>query len=393
MSRTRGNYGIVGSAQTVTATSTGIMVSAVDQQLLKSAGNWLGAPGAPTNVTALASSGSATVSFNAPTNTGGLTITGYTVTSNPGGIVATGTTSPITVNGLTNGTSYTFTVTATNSYGTSPSSTASNSVTPLVFAGAYATLISSFAGTKIYVDIVNGSDTANNGLSSATPFATITKALTYRDTLTGGTYAIIVYPGTYTMSPYYINGGNVSAGIADVNPSGSNQKPTTFICAPGKVIISFTSDATARDGPAVFQNGTTSGVYGAIIKRNNNGKATNYSTAFFAGTWGGGYGVYYNCVFQETNANNNWSILYDNNSSASATVNNCSFYVSAAGLGDYSGGTSFSIINCAFNYTYSTTVTTNTNSYILSSHNMNSTTYVSPGATNQGVYYGTYAWY
>ena len=103
--------------------------------------------------------------------------------------------------------------------------------------------------------------------------------------------------------------------------------------------------------------------------------------------------MYYNCVFQETNANNNWSILYDNNSSASATVNNCSFYVSAAGLGDYSGGTSFSIINCAFNYTYSTTVTTNTNSYILSSHNMNSTTYVSPGATNQGVYYGTYAWY
>ena len=63
------------------------------------------------------------------------------------------------------------TVTATNSYGTSPSSTASNSVTPLVFVGAYATLISSFAGTKIYVDIVNGSDTTNNGLSSATPFA------------------------------------------------------------------------------------------------------------------------------------------------------------------------------------------------------------------------------
>ena len=390
--RTRSNYGIIGATQTVTATSTGIMASAVDHQLLKSSGNWLGTPSAPTSVTATASSGSATVSFNTPTSNGGFTITGYTVTSNPGGITATGTASPITVNGLTNGTSYTFTVTATNSYGTGPSSTASNSVTPVVFAGAYATLISSFAGTKIYVDIVNGSDTTNNGLSAATPFATITKALTYRDTLTGGTYAIIVYPGTYNMSPYYI-GANVSAGIADVNPSGSTSKTTTFICAPGKVIISFTSDATARDGPAVFQSGTTSGVYGAIIKRNNNGKTTSYSTAFFAGTWGGAYGVYYNCVFQETNANNAWSILYDNGSTGSATVNNCSFYVSAAGLGDYSGGTSFSIINCAFNYTYSTTVTTNTNSYILTSHNMNSTTYVSPGATNQGVWYGTYAWY
>jgi alpha-tubulin suppressor-like RCC1 family protein len=85
-------------------------------------------PAAPTSVVAVAGDTLATVSFIAP-NDGGSAINGYTVTSNPSGLTGTGSTSPITVNGLTNGTSYTFTVTATNGQGTGPA-TASNSVTP-----------------------------------------------------------------------------------------------------------------------------------------------------------------------------------------------------------------------------------------------------------------------
>jgi hypothetical protein len=62
---------------------------------------------------------------------GGAPITGYTVTSSPdathpGGLTASGTASPITVTGLTNATRYTFTVTATNSAGTSAASQPSN---------------------------------------------------------------------------------------------------------------------------------------------------------------------------------------------------------------------------------------------------------------------------
>jgi uncharacterized protein (TIGR02145 family) len=52
------------------------------------------------------------------------------VTSSPGGITATGTTSPLNVTGLTNGTAYTFTIVATNAIGNSSPSTASSAVTP-----------------------------------------------------------------------------------------------------------------------------------------------------------------------------------------------------------------------------------------------------------------------
>ena len=61
----------------------------------------------------------------------GSPITGYTVTASPGGEQASGPASPITVSGLTNGTTYTFTATATNALGTSPPSEPSGSAEPM----------------------------------------------------------------------------------------------------------------------------------------------------------------------------------------------------------------------------------------------------------------------
>ena len=88
------------------------------------------APGPPTGVSATAGNSSASVAFVAPSSNGGTLITVYRVTSNPGGITATGTASPINITGLTNGLTYTFTVVATNAVGNSVLSAASTAVIP-----------------------------------------------------------------------------------------------------------------------------------------------------------------------------------------------------------------------------------------------------------------------
>lgn len=107
-------------------------------------------PGAPTIGTATAGNAQATVAFTPPGDIGGGPITGYRVTSSPGGITATGASSPITVTGLTNGTAYTFTVAAQNAGGYGPESAASNSVTPAVTDPSFASVTSllSFDGTN-----------------------------------------------------------------------------------------------------------------------------------------------------------------------------------------------------------------------------------------------------
>jgi uncharacterized repeat protein (TIGR02543 family) len=119
------------TSYTVTATNSDGSDTAVISIEVTSAVSTV--PDAPIIGTAIATGlNSATVSFTAPSSNGGSTITTFTATSSPGGITGTLNQSgsgTITILGLQPGTSYSFTVTATNSVGTSSPSSATNLIT------------------------------------------------------------------------------------------------------------------------------------------------------------------------------------------------------------------------------------------------------------------------
>ena len=129
------SYGAVTTFPTSTFNAANYWVDVDFQPAGSGGGGGTGtAPSAPSGVTAQPASSSAQVSWTAPNN-GGSSITGYTVTPSTGGTAGTpmqvsGSATSATLTGLTNASSYTFTVTATNAIGTSPASAASAAVAP-----------------------------------------------------------------------------------------------------------------------------------------------------------------------------------------------------------------------------------------------------------------------
>ncbi len=92
-------------------------------------------PGAPTALSASAGNAQATVKWSAPASDGGSPISGYRITPYIGATAqatttVSGSSTQATLTPLTNGTAYTFTVTAINAAGAGPESAASNPVTP-----------------------------------------------------------------------------------------------------------------------------------------------------------------------------------------------------------------------------------------------------------------------
>jgi FtsP/CotA-like multicopper oxidase with cupredoxin domain/fibronectin type 3 domain-containing protein len=207
-------------------------------------------PGAPTAVTAVGGNAQATVSFTAPASDGGSPITLYMVTSSPGGLTGTGAASPITVTGLTNGTAYTFTVTAANIVGTGPASVASNSVTPATLPGAPtgAFAVAGNAQATVYY----GAPAANGGSAITLYTATASPGGLTGTSASGSITVTSLTNGTaYTFTVTATNGvgvGPASSPSNSVTPATVPDAPTavTATLAPGtnaQATVSFTAPA------------------------------------------------------------------------------------------------------------------------------------------------------
>jgi hypothetical protein len=211
-------------------------------------------PGAPTSVSATGGDQSAHVTWAAPSDNGGSPITGYLVTSTPGGITksAAADATSADVTGLTNGTSYTFTVHATNAKGDSPESTASNAVTPATNPGVPTGVTATAGDHSAHVTWSAPSDNGGGAVTGYTVTSTpggITKSV---DGSTLATDVTGLTNGTsYTFTVHATNGAGDSAESAASNavtPAGVPTAPTAVTATAGHsaATVSWTASSSAN---------------------------------------------------------------------------------------------------------------------------------------------------
>jgi large repetitive protein len=203
-------------------------------------------PGPPTQVTATAGNGQATVNWFAPTDMGNSALTGFEVTSSPGGQTCTSATTTCTVTGLNNFTSYTFTVTASNAAKlTSDPSAPSNAVTPMPTAPVITHATAGDAQATVTWTAADPAPTNYTVMSSPGGLTCTTSSLSCTvDGLTNGT----AY--TFTVKATYAGGSVTSAPSASVTPVAPPHAPgaptgVTATAGNGQATVSWTAPADA----------------------------------------------------------------------------------------------------------------------------------------------------
>ena len=235
--------------------------------------------GEPTNVvavnvstTAFGSAPSASVSFSAPASNGGSAITSYTVTSSPGGVTASGSSSPVVVTGLTTGTLYTYTVTATNALGTSNSSLPSAAVT---------------ASTKPQAPII-GTVTAVNSTTASVAFTAPQSggsAITgYTATSSTGSFTGTGSSSPITVTGAFVSGSSYTFSVTATNANGTSDASSasnsvSFTSVPGAPTIGTATNTPSGRG---FNDGAASVTFSAPAS--NGGSAiTSYTVTSSGG--------------------------------------------------------------------------------------------------------------
>jgi hypothetical protein len=272
----------------------------------------LGAPGAPTNVTATGGPGSATVSWTAPPN-GGSAITQYTITPYVGPTAQpmtsiTGSPPPTTatVSQLANGTTYTFTVSATNAMGTGPPSAGSNAVTPncpcTIWTSGTPANPADSDGNSVEVGVKFRADA--NGLISGVRF--------YKGLTNTGTHVGNLWSATGTLLASATFAGETASGWQQVNfvppvpivanttyiasyfaPAGHYASSPAYFTAAGVDASPLHALRSGTDGPnAVYVYSLSSAFPTHSFNDANYWVDVVYSTAYVAAATGSDNGLY-----------------------------------------------------------------------------------------------------
>lgn len=227
-------------------------------------------PGVPTGLTAVRDDTAANISWTAPA-TGGSPITAYTVTIGNGTTITTCTPSPATattcaVTGLSNGTTYTVKVHATNSVGDG-AETATVPVTPATVPSAtIATATRADAGAHVTWTLpADGGDpitgytltaTAGTKTATCTPTPSTARSCDFTGLINGTRYAITVH-ATNSV------GIGLDSAPVQVTPARAPDAPRTPVVTAGDHAATIAWTAPADDGGLAITSYTVvSGVGG-----------------------------------------------------------------------------------------------------------------------------------
>lgn len=259
-------------------------------------------PAAPTNLTATPGDGAVTLSWNTPANNGGAAITGYRITRTPSGQAAdVGVVTSTSVTGLTNGVSYSFTVSALNSAGegvqsdvanatpeaaTNPSAPEVRSVSSLSFGGTSTPTVAKPLGTAsgdvLIAFMANDTGTAltapsgwtqlaTQNYGSGTPLAAVfwklaggSEPSTYvfgASSSADGRLDVIALTNAGTAEPVVITGTSASSSTQAIAPSVTPASTDDFLLCMATVAAAsgLTASWTAPAGMAELTDANQAG--------------------------------------------------------------------------------------------------------------------------------------
>ncbi len=254
---------------------------------------------APTIGTATAGDTQVSVAFTAPACVGGGAISSYTVFANCGVKTTSGASSPLVVTGLTNGTAYTFKAIATNAFGPSYPSAASNSTTPTIPTGQQA-----------YTSVGTFSWVAPAGVTSVAAVAVGGGGYLSGPGKAGGGGGGLAYRNSVSVTPgssYNVVVGGAQSDSSVFSMTAGGGKTYAYACCLGRQGTggapsgTYTAGYSGGTGGANNQSGGGGGAAGYAGNGGNGGTsgppnggscATRPGAAGSGGGGGGGAGPY-----------------------------------------------------------------------------------------------------